>query len=242
MRAARSVAASAGLDVAGPLALVDVLAPQKCAEPGQVVRAGGGEGIGGGPGEGLRRRGFELEDPRAQHAIARHPLPYPLGHRAQILADDHRAGPGSLQRDQGVQLLGPVGHVGALGRRMPVGDHVHALEAHDVVDAQAVGVLEGAPEGGDEEPVPVFSHALGMQRPETPALPAGEEAVGRRAPLHPRDEGLWGPGGIESVRMGSDGEVCVAAPLVGHRGELFAGHPLGVQVILHRSGVRLAAQ
>ena len=44
----------------------------------------------------------------------------------------------------------------------------------------------------DEEPVPVFSHALGMERAETPALPAGEEAVGRGAPLHSRDEGLRG--------------------------------------------------
>ena len=62
--------------------------------------------------------------------------PHPLGHGAEVLAHDDRAGPVRLERDQRVELLGPVRHVGAVPGVEALGDPVQALQAHDVVDPQ----------------------------------------------------------------------------------------------------------
>ena len=83
------------LDGAGALALVDVLSPEKGAEARQVVRTERGQGVRGRPGEGLARRGFELEDPGAQHVVSCHPSPDARGHGTEILTDDDRTGRGT---------------------------------------------------------------------------------------------------------------------------------------------------
>ena len=112
------------------------------------------------------------------------------GHRAEVLTHDDRICPVRLQCDHGVKLLGPVGHVRTVGRAEPSRDHVHPLQTHHVVDAQAIGVRKGTSQRSGEEAVPVFADSLRVEGPESPTLSTGEEAVRWRSALHLRDEGL----------------------------------------------------
>ena len=154
------------------------------------MRTERGQEIRGRPGEGLFGGRLELEDPGAQHVVPCHPSPNARGHGAEILTDDDRTGAVRLEGNQGMELLGPVGHVGAVGCVAPVRDHVHPLEPHDVVDTEAIGVQEGPSQRSREEAVSVLSYALRMKGAEPPALASGKEAIGWGSPLHARDEGL----------------------------------------------------
>ena len=84
----------------------------------------------------------------AEHLPLLHRLGDRLGHRAEVLADDGRAGARRLGGDHGEQRGPRIAHVDALVGVHAVGDPPQAVDPEDVVDAQQRGVTAAAPHDG----------------------------------------------------------------------------------------------
>ena len=80
-----------------------------------------------------------------EHRPLLHRLGDLVGHGAEVLADDRRAGARRLGGDHGEQLRARVAHVHAFARIHPVGDPPQPVDTEDVVDAQHRGVLPAPP-------------------------------------------------------------------------------------------------
>ncbi len=89
---------------------------------------------------------FEPEDRRSQHASTRQVLPHPRFDVAQVLADDHGAGPVRLQDQHADHRLVVVAHVGAGPRAQSVGNPPEPEEADDVIDAQCTRMPQQTPD------------------------------------------------------------------------------------------------
>ncbi len=159
--------------------------------------------------------------------------------RPEVLADHRRARALTLQRDDGQQFLGGIAHIGAVGRRQPVGDPEEAEESHDVVDAQAAAMVERGADRLDERSVAERAQPVWDERRQSPVLAAGHEAIGRGA-----DRGAGGqrvlPGpGVGPVGVHADRQVLHDSDLDGGGLELPLEEPLQPLVKAHARGVRL---
>ena len=104
-----------------------------------------------------------------------------LLHRAEVLADDHRARPLALERDDRQQIAGMAVHIRAVARLHSRRDPEQPEQPHHVIDAQAAGVPEAGADRLDERLVAGGAQPVRHERRQAPVLPARVELVWRRA-------------------------------------------------------------
>ncbi len=126
---------------------VQVGAGPQAGDRRQVVGRDGGESV-----LGILRRAGLLEPEQAvgQDVVRRELLARRLLHHAQVLADDHRARPLALERDDRQQIIGVALDEGAVARVAALGDPEQPEQPHHVIDAQSAGVAEARADGLDE--------------------------------------------------------------------------------------------
>ena len=126
-------------------------------------------------------RQLVLEHVHSEEAVAVQALTDLGRHGAEVLADQQRAVAVRLERQHGEQLVVGIAHVDAVLCRQPLRDPEQPLELHDMVDAQDAGVLQVVAQALDEMLVALRPLAVRAHRREAPALPLGEEGIGRGA-------------------------------------------------------------
>ena len=152
---------------------------------------------------------------------------------------------------EGVELLGRVVDVGALGRRPARRYPEQAVERHDVVDPQHARGAHGRRQHPAQILVAVPALALRVERREAPALAADEERVRRRTGRGVGGEQLPVAPEVVGVPVDAQGQVEVEAPscrvdradradpagaasrlrALGDPAHLGVGEPLDVEVI-----------
>ena len=119
---------------------LEVVTFPEAGERREIVRRGRNQGVDGvilGRLEIALLVALEIEQAVGQHACAREAASHFVGHRAQILADDHAAIAVALEREDREQVLERVMDVRAFGGGRVRRDPVEPREPHHVIDAQA---------------------------------------------------------------------------------------------------------
>ena len=144
----------------------DVLGIEVARRRGKVMRGHRGQaqlppplGLQGAAGSGVD---FEPQDGRAEQPAIVQDVPRPGLDGAQVLADNHRAGPVRFQCDDPDHRLVVVAHVDALGRRRSLGNPPQAEHADDVVDPNPAGVPQ---DGRDQRPERLVAKLFQPVRP-----------------------------------------------------------------------------
>ena len=149
----------------------------------------------------------EPTDGVAVHAALGHGVAHLGLDGAQVLADEHRSGPGRLHHRQ-VQQLGTVGvHIRAVEGVVAGRDAVEPEQAHDVVDAQQTAVVKQPTQGVDPRLVARGAQPPRHVRRQSPVLAQRTEVVGRGPDPTAQCEQVLVDPGIRAVGVEADGQV-----------------------------------
>ena len=191
----------------------DVLGLQPAGDGRQVVRADAGHRLG----LPVLRRDVRLAGSvpvalEPQHRRAEQPaLVHRLGDdvldRAEVLADDDRAGAVRLERQHREHRLGVVVHVRAAVRGLARRDPPQAPQPGDVVDADAVGVPQHAADHVAERRVAGLGEPVGPPRRQAPVLAQLVERVGGAAHAYVGGEGVALRPGVGAAGVHADRQV-----------------------------------
>ena len=123
------------------------------------------------------------------------------GHGPEVLP--HHPGPMTmgLETDDGVELVGRIAHVGAVGRGPRARDPEQPVQTHHVVEPHRRRVRHLVRETRPEVRVPILPRRLRVRRRGAPVLTVREQWIGRRAERGAAgEEGGMAPD-VEPVRM-----------------------------------------
>ena len=124
---------------------------------------------------------LEIHRPVGKETVFRHRGPQPVGHRAQVLADDEALIALALQRQYSQQVGERIVDVGAFLRARAFRHPEEPHEPHDVVEAQHARVAHQLPQRGHVRSVGGRREALRNPRRQPPLLALQIEIVGRAA-------------------------------------------------------------
>ena len=235
-----------------PDAVVDVLTGEVECEGRQVVGVEARSAVGGNGAEGaglalLRGVDAELADVERADAVLLHRAVDGIGHGAKVLADQAALGAVRLDAEDREQLVGLVADIHAVLRLHARGDHEQAVEAHDMVEAEEVRVLQVVAQRRDEVGVALLACGLGVHGREAPVLAAGEDGIGRGPDGGAGDEQFGALPDVVPAGVCAHGQIEVELPgAFGHLGaesaELFVHGELRVEVValVFRAEVALA--
>ncbi len=145
---------------------------------------------------------------------------------AEVLANDQRLGPRTLEGDDVEQILGRIADVRAV-RGAPVRGHPPQPEQpHDVVDPQPAGARDRGSDGLHERLVVGVAQPPGDQRRRAPVLALGVEGVRRSADADALGEDLLPGPRVGSAAGDADRQVLDDSHPVGGGGELQLQRPL----------------
>ena len=150
----------------------------------------------------------KLIDEHAGYPMVLHGFRDMWGNSPQVFADQHGLVAMRLHAEHGIKLFRRVLDVRSLVHWEPIGDEVHAVEPHDVVEPKHRPMTHLPPQRSPQVLKSLIADAPRMERLEAPALTVGE-IVGRGASGSAGYELARKSPTIESSRMDSYGVVQV---------------------------------
>ena len=178
-------------------------------------------------GKCARRRRLEVEQPVRQHALLVQPLAHARLDGAEVLADDERARPLALQRDDRHQLVGARAHVAAALRR-PSARGIQNSRNRPITWSmrRPPDVAEHRADRLDERLVAGGAQPVRDERRQAPVLAGGVELVGRRADRDVARQQVLPAPGVGARDVEADRQVVDDGDLLGGARELGVEQPL----------------
>ncbi len=152
---------------------------------------------------------LEDENPVRQDVGPLHRLAKPVGHGAEILADDRATLAAAFERDETQQIAKRIMDVSPPRGRKTARDPIEPLQAHHMIDAQDPRVPHIGAQRGDQRGKAAPAQGQRVDRREPPILAGPGQQVGRCADRRTGDDQLPVGPGFGAVRVDPDREVAI---------------------------------